>query len=60
MNEDQMQQDSDVRVQHLEIFRELIWFLVCKEAGAMLMMPHEIPKPISLLHFELDDCFNCL
>lgn len=20
----------------------------------------EIPKPISLLHFELDDCFNCL
>lgn len=57
MNEDQMQQDSDVRV---EIFRELIWFLVYKEAGAMLMMPHEIPKPISLLHFELDDCFNCL
>lgn len=50
MNEDQMQQDSDVRVQHLEIFREFIWFLVYKEAGDVARShvddaPMKFPNP---------------
>lgn len=35
MNEDKMQQDSDVRVQHLKIFREFGGFLVYKKTRQM-------------------------
>lgn len=49
MNEDKVQQDSDVRVQHLKIFREFGGFLVYKKAGDLERdNAHEDDAP---LHF---------
>lgn len=68
MNEDKMQQDSDVRVQHIKIFREFGGFLLYKKAGNVgrdiadlddVPLDFQIHQAFTVYRFtETDDSFN--